>query len=98
MGLVLPGQDKWRNLHVMASGWGSRHRGKIVSKSAQPTPKHDDSTLVSYVSENDRDIPDVKPLASTGDELKDVGSKRPLSRLLSDPLRSSLLKSWILYN
>lgn len=98
MGLVLPGQDKWRNLHVMASGWGSRHRGKIVSKSAQPTPKHDDNTLVSYVGENDIEILDVKPLASTGtgDVLKDVGTKKPLSRLLSHrSLRSSLFKSWI---
>lgn len=83
MGLVLPGQDKWRNLHVMASGWGSRHRGKIVSKSVQPTPKHDDNTLVSSVGENDIEVLDAKPLASTGDVLKDIGSKKPLSRLLS---------------
>lgn len=83
MGLLLPGQDKWRNLHVMASGWGSRHRGKNVSKSVQPTPKHDDSTLGSSVGENDIEIPDAKPLASSGDVLKDVGSKKPLSRLLS---------------
>uniref|UniRef100_M0ZUT3 Histone H1.1 n=1 Tax=Solanum tuberosum TaxID=4113 RepID=M0ZUT3_SOLTU len=69
----------------MASGWGSRHRGKIVSKSVQPTPKHDDNTLVGYVGENDIEILDVKPLASTGtgDVLKDVGSKKPFSRLLS---------------
>ncbi|XP_055802770.1 telomere repeat-binding factor 1-like isoform X2 [Solanum dulcamara] len=65
----------------MASGWGSRHRGKIVSKSVQPTPKHDDNTVVSSVGENDIEALDAKPLASTGDVLKDVGSKKPLSRL-----------------
>lgn len=86
-------KDKWRNLHVMASGWGSRHRGKIVSKSAQPTPKHDDNTLVSYVGENDIEILDVKPLASTGtgDVLKDVGTKKPLSRL-DDLILESIAK------
>lgn len=74
-------KDKWRNLHVMTSGWGSRHRGRVVSKSVQPTPKHDDSNLVSSVGENDIEVPDVKPLASSGEVLKDVGSKKPLSRL-----------------
>ncbi|XP_049384104.1 telomere repeat-binding factor 1-like isoform X2 [Solanum stenotomum] len=77
----------------MASGWGSRHRGKIVSKSVQPTPKHDDNTLVSYVGENDIEILDVKPLASTGtgDVLKDVGTKKPLSRL-DDLILESIAK------
>ncbi|WMV14871.1 hypothetical protein MTR67_008256 [Solanum verrucosum] len=86
-------KDKWRNLHVMASGWGSRHRGKIVSKSVQPTPKHDDNTLVSCVGENDIEILDVKPLASTGtgDVLKDVGTKKPLSRL-DDLILESIAK------
>ncbi|MCD7455670.1 hypothetical protein HAX54_029123 [Datura stramonium] len=74
-------KDKWRNLHVMASGWGSRHRGRVVSKSVQPTPKHDDNTLVSSVGENDIEVLDAKPLAPSGDVLKDVGSKKPLSRL-----------------
>ncbi|KAF3614459.1 putative ADP-ribosylation factor-like protein 8A-like [Capsicum annuum] len=83
MGLVLLGQDKWRNLHVMASGWGSRHRGRAVSKSVQPAPKHDDNNLVSSVGENDIEALDAKPLASSGEVLKDVGSKKPLTRLLS---------------
>lgn len=74
-------KDKWRNLHVMASGWGSRHRGRVVSKSVQPTPKHDDNTLVSSVGESDIEVLDAKPLAPSGDVLKDVGSKKPLSRL-----------------
>ncbi|KAJ8544853.1 hypothetical protein K7X08_017436 [Anisodus acutangulus] len=74
-------KDKWRNLHVMASGWGSRHRGRVVSKNVQPTSKHDDNTLVSSVSEKDIEVLDAKPLASSGDVLKDVGSKKPLSRL-----------------
>ncbi|KAJ8550029.1 hypothetical protein K7X08_033736 [Anisodus acutangulus] len=72
-------KDKWRNLHVMASGWGSRHRGRVVSKSAQPTPKHDNNTLVSSVGENAIEVLDAKPLASSGDVLKDVDSKNPLS-------------------
>ncbi|CAN4123519.1 unnamed protein product [Withania somnifera] len=74
-------KDKWRNLHVMTSGWGSRHRGRAVSKSVQPTPKHDDSNLLSSVGENDIEVPDAKPLASSGEVLKDVGFKKPFSRL-----------------
>ncbi|XP_016558884.2 telomere repeat-binding factor 1 isoform X2 [Capsicum annuum] len=74
-------KDKWRNLHVMASGWGSRHRGRAVSKSVQPAPKHDDNNLVSSVGENDIEALDAKPLASSGEVLKDVGSKKPLTRL-----------------
>ncbi|XP_059282815.1 telomere repeat-binding factor 1-like [Lycium ferocissimum] len=72
-------KDKWRNLHVMASGWGSRQRGRVVSKSVQPTSKNDDNTLVSSVGENGIEVLDTKPLASSGDVLKDVGSKKPLS-------------------
>ncbi|KAM3342799.1 telomere repeat-binding factor 1 isoform X1 [Capsicum galapagoense] len=74
-------KDKWRNLHVMASGWGSRHRGRAVSKSVQPAPKHDDNNLVSSVGENDIEVLDAKPLASSGEVLKDVGCKKPLTRL-----------------
>ncbi|KAK4360620.1 hypothetical protein RND71_019572 [Anisodus tanguticus] len=78
--------DKWRNLHVMASGWGSRHRGRVVSKSARPTPKHDNNTLVSSVGENAIEVLDAKPLASSGDVLKDVDSKKPLSSCRLDDL------------
>ncbi|CAN4090573.1 unnamed protein product [Withania somnifera] len=84
-------KDKWRNLHAMTSGWGSRHRGRVVSRSVQPTPKHDDSNLVSSVGENDIEVPDTKPLASSGEILKDFVSKKPLSRL-DDLIQEAIAK------
>lgn len=81
MGLVLLGQDKWRNLHVMANGLGSRHQGRVVSKSVQPKQRRDDnSLLVSTAVENDIEVLDPKPLASSGDALEDVGCEKPICR------------------
>ncbi|XP_016480326.2 single myb histone 1 isoform X2 [Nicotiana tabacum] len=80
-------KDKWRNLHVMANGLGSRHQvsrhqGRVVSKSVQPKQKHDDnSLLVSTAVENDTEVLDPKPLASSGDALEDVGCEKTICRL-----------------
>ncbi|XP_016506260.2 single myb histone 6 isoform X3 [Nicotiana tabacum] len=75
-------KDKWRNLHVMANGLGSRHQGRVVSKSVQPKQRRDDnSLLVSTAVENDIEVLDPKPLASSGDALEDVGCEKPICRL-----------------
>ncbi|XP_059293504.1 telomere repeat-binding factor 1-like isoform X2 [Lycium ferocissimum] len=75
-------KDKWRNLHVMACGWGSRQPGRIGYKSIQPTVKHVDNALeISTVVENGIEVLDASPLASSNEKLEDVGSKEPISRL-----------------
>ncbi|VFQ75345.1 unnamed protein product [Cuscuta campestris] len=74
-------KDKWRNLHVMANGWGSRQRGKIVCKSTQS--KHDDeeSMALTTIAENDMDILDEKPLATVSGTCIDDSSKKPITSL-----------------
>lgn len=80
-------QDKWRNLHVMANGWGSRQRGKIASKSAQPISKRDDDSMaLTTVVDNDMEVPDAKPLETVSETLPDVDSKKPITRLPYFPL------------
>nr|GLL19360.1 telomere repeat-binding factor 1-like isoform X1 [Ipomoea trifida] len=75
-------KDKWRNLHVMANGWGSRQRGKIASKSAQPISKRDDDSMaLTTVVDNDMEVPDAKPLATVSETLPDVDSKKPITSL-----------------
>lgn len=83
---VLIGQDKWRNLHAMASGRGSRQPGRTGCKSIQPTVKHVDSALhVSTVFENGIEVLDAKSLAASYENVEDVGSKEAISRLLCYP-------------
>ncbi|XP_031115057.1 telomere repeat-binding factor 1-like [Ipomoea triloba] len=75
-------KDKWRNLHVMANGWGSRQRGKIVYKGTQSTPKHEDNSMALIpVVENDMEVIDAKPLVSTCETLQAVHPKKPISSL-----------------
>nr|XP_016450214.1 PREDICTED: single myb histone 6-like isoform X1 [Nicotiana tabacum] len=75
-------KDKWRNLHAMASGRGSRQPGRTGYKSIQPTVKHVDSALhVSTVFENGIEVLDAKSLAASYENVEDVGSKEAISRL-----------------
>ncbi|XP_016450215.2 single myb histone 5 isoform X2 [Nicotiana tabacum] len=75
-------KDKWRNLHAMASGRGSRQPGRTGYKSIQPTVKHVDSALhVSTVFENGIEVLDAKSLAASYEKVEDVGSKEAISRL-----------------
>nr|XP_016455357.1 PREDICTED: single myb histone 5-like [Nicotiana tabacum]XP_016455364.1 PREDICTED: single myb histone 5-like [Nicotiana tabacum] len=77
-------KDKWRNLHAMASGRGSRQPGRTGCKSIQPTVKHVDSPLhVSAVFENGIEVLDAKSLAASYEKVEDVGSKEAISRLVN---------------
>ncbi|XP_019230220.1 PREDICTED: single myb histone 6 isoform X2 [Nicotiana attenuata] len=75
-------KDKWRNLHAMASGRGSRQPGRTGYKSIQPTVKHVDSALhVSAMFENGIEVLGAKSLAASYEKVEDVGSKEAISRL-----------------
>lgn len=74
-------KDKWRNLHVMANGWGSRQRGKIVCKSTQSKYDDEESMALTTIAENDMDILDEKPLATASETYTDDSSKKPITSL-----------------
>ncbi|CAI9786271.1 unnamed protein product [Fraxinus pennsylvanica] len=46
-------KDKWRNMSVMANGWGSRERARLALKRMHQAPKHGES-----VSQSDEEIDD----------------------------------------
>ncbi|XP_059641108.1 telomere repeat-binding factor 1 isoform X2 [Cornus florida] len=75
-------KDKWRNMNVAASGWGSRHKARHAFKNNQQTSKHDDDPMaLSTVIQSDLEIVDAKPLAICSETLQIAGSKKPISSL-----------------
>ncbi|KAM0945673.1 putative transcription factor MYB-HB-like family [Dioscorea sansibarensis] len=64
-------KDKWRNLTVTASGWGSRERARLALKKGKDVPKHDDNPLAleAVDEEFDDEIIDAKPLAISTETL-----------------------------
>ncbi|KAJ4848175.1 Telomere repeat-binding factor 1 [Turnera subulata] len=59
-------KDKWRNMSVMANGWGSREKPKVSVKRVHHVPRHEDNSLaVTAVPQSDEEMVDVKPLAFT---------------------------------
>ncbi|XP_022876331.1 telomere repeat-binding factor 1 isoform X1 [Olea europaea var. sylvestris] len=61
-------KDKWRNMSVMANGWGSRDRAKLALKRMHQAAKHGES-----VSQSDEEIDDSTSPVS--------GPKRSIMRL-----------------
>ncbi|KAK2992997.1 hypothetical protein RJ640_004509 [Escallonia rubra] len=76
-------KDKWRNMSVMANGWGSREKARLALKRMQHAPRQDENAMAppTNVAESDEEIVDAKPLAvSTG--YPQIGSsKRSIIRL-----------------
>ncbi|XP_057466095.1 telomere repeat-binding factor 1-like [Actinidia eriantha] len=75
-------KDKWRNMSVMANGWGSREKARLALKRMQPIFKQDENPMaLSNVGQSDEEIDDAKPLAvSTGSPQIGV-PKRSMIRL-----------------
>ncbi|GFZ16887.1 telomere repeat binding factor 1 [Actinidia rufa] len=75
-------KDKWRNMSVMANGWGSREKARLALKRMQPISKQDENPMaLSNIGQSDEEIVDAKPLAvSTGSPQIGV-PKRSMIRL-----------------
>ncbi|CAK9186654.1 unnamed protein product [Ilex paraguariensis] len=57
-------KDKWRNMSVMANGWGSRERARLALKRMQQVPKQEENPMATIpVSQSDEETVDAKPLA-----------------------------------
>lgn len=75
-------KDKWRNMSVMANGWGSREKARLALKRMQVTPKQDENPMaLSTVVHSDEEIVDAKPIAVSNDTLQLTSSKRSFIRL-----------------
>ncbi|KAA8545767.1 hypothetical protein F0562_020782 [Nyssa sinensis] len=75
-------KDKWRNMSVMANGWGSREKARLALKRLHPGPKQDEnSTAVNTVVQSDEEIVDAKPLTVSSGSPQIGIPKRSIIRL-----------------
>ncbi|KAF5448286.1 hypothetical protein F2P56_028839 [Juglans regia] len=75
-------KDKWRNMSVMANGWGSRDKARLAVKRVPQVPKQDENSIaLSTVVHSDEDIVDAKPLVDSNDTPKVPIPKRSIVRL-----------------
>ncbi|GER42135.1 telomere repeat binding factor 1 [Striga asiatica] len=82
VGLGFGFKDKWRNMSVMANGWGSRERGRLTLKRIHPTPKLGESSMpLSSVSQSDDDLVDSRTHATSGGSSQNDAPKRSAMRL-----------------
>lgn len=75
------GQDKWRNLSVMANGWSSRDKSRLAVRRVQQVPKQDENpTTATSVVPSDEETVDVKASQVPRDMLQIPGPKRSILR------------------
>ncbi|GMJ12862.1 TELOMERE REPEAT BINDING FACTOR 1, telomere repeat binding factor 1 [Hibiscus trionum] len=75
-------KDKWRNMSVMANGWGSRDKARLAVKRTSSFPKQDESAMVLAAAPSDEEIMDVKPITAPNTTLQIASStKRSIVRL-----------------
>lgn len=76
-------KDKWRNMSVMANGWGSREKARLALKKMRHTCKDedDDPMVLSAVVQSDEEILDAKHLADSSETMQSAGSKPSIARL-----------------
>ncbi|KAK9114710.1 hypothetical protein Syun_021507 [Stephania yunnanensis] len=73
-------KDKWRNMSVIANGWGSREKARLALKRSQQMLKKEENALVAAV-QSDEEIDDAKPLAASDGIVPFVGNKKTIFRL-----------------
>ncbi|KAG8364190.1 hypothetical protein BUALT_Bualt19G0101200 [Buddleja alternifolia] len=75
-------KDKWRNMSVMANGWGSRERPRLAVKRMHPTHKLGESSMsFSSISQSDEEMVDERFLAASGGSSPNDGPERSVMRL-----------------
>ncbi|KAL6513115.1 hypothetical protein OROGR_020210 [Orobanche gracilis] len=75
-------KDKWRNMSVLANGWGSRERASLSLRRLHPSSNPGESSVsLSTISQSDEEMVDVRPrTASVGFSPND-GPKGSIMRL-----------------
>uniref|UniRef100_A0A2P2L8N8 MYB transcription factor n=1 Tax=Rhizophora mucronata TaxID=61149 RepID=A0A2P2L8N8_RHIMU len=75
-------KDKWRNMSVMANGWGSRDKSKLAVKRVHHAAKADENPLaITPAGQSDEDAADVKPLTVSNATIQITGPKKTTVRL-----------------
>ncbi|XVF67428.1 hypothetical protein PTKIN_Ptkin10aG0120400 [Pterospermum kingtungense] len=75
-------KDKWRNMSVMANGWGSREKARLAVKRTSSIPKQEESAVAHSVVPSDEDTVDVKPLSVSSTSVQvPTSTKRSIVRL-----------------
>ncbi|KAK8518884.1 hypothetical protein V6N13_017850 [Hibiscus sabdariffa] len=74
-------KDKWRNMSVMANGWGSRDKARLAVKRTSSFPKHEESAMELTAAPSDEEIADVKSITAPNSTLQISSStKRSIVR------------------
>ncbi|VFQ78260.1 unnamed protein product [Cuscuta campestris] len=76
-------KDKWRNMSVMANGFGSREKARLALKKMHQAPKQDDipKTLANVEARSDEDTSEAKPIATSCGSPLAGGSRKSIIRL-----------------
>ncbi|OIT29007.1 PREDICTED: telomere repeat-binding factor 1-like isoform X2 [Nicotiana attenuata] len=74
-------KDKWRNMSVMANGWGSREKARLALKRMNQTRKQDESLVVTIESQSDEEIVEARLATTSSGSPQIGGSKRSIIRL-----------------
>ncbi|KAK6916324.1 SANT/Myb domain [Dillenia turbinata] len=74
-------KDKWRNLSVMANGWGSREKARQAVKKIQP--KQEEGSMALTVVKSEDEIVDTKPLSFSSGSVPLPSPKRSVSKLVA---------------
>ncbi|XVF01397.1 hypothetical protein REPUB_Repub04eG0085700 [Reevesia pubescens] len=75
-------KDKWRNMSVMANGWGSRDKARLAVKRTSSFPKQEESAMALSGVQSDEEIEDVKPVTVSSTSVQiPTSTKRSIVRL-----------------
>ncbi|EOX98496.1 Telomere repeat binding factor 1 isoform 3, partial [Theobroma cacao] len=75
-------KDKWRNMSVMANGWGSRDKARLAVKRTPSILKQEDGAMALTVVPSDEEIADAKPIAVPSTTVQiPTSTKRSIVRL-----------------
>lgn len=94
-------QDKWRNMSVMANGWGSREKSRLAIKRTHSLPKQEDNSLAITSSlQSDDEMGDAKHFSTTGSSALQIATtptaRRPNVRSGISSVCVSLMKVYML--
>ncbi|XP_039035227.1 telomere repeat-binding factor 1-like isoform X2 [Hibiscus syriacus] len=73
-------KDKWRNMSVMANGWGSRDKARLAVKRTSSFNKQESAMELGVVP-SDEDIVDAKLITAPNTTLQIPSTKRSIVRL-----------------
>ncbi|CAN6554760.1 unnamed protein product [Malus baccata var. baccata] len=75
-------KDKWRNMSVMANGWGSREKAKTALRRRHPISKQDENSIpLSTTVQSDDEMMDAKLISVSSETQQISGPRKSIVRL-----------------